>query len=93
MNINFENCIIPKTNRDKYTGCLECKYVDDSDSICVLRQCVHALKPKECFVRRRTEGKWITITENGQQEVCSNCGKKRFRKSQIYCGYCGSENL
>lgn len=93
MNKEIENGTVPKIIEDEFTGCWDCKYVNDSEYLCVLRQCVHALKPKECFERQRLEGKWVTITELGQQEVCSNCGEIRFRKGQIYCGHCGSKNL
>ena len=92
-NKGFENCIIPKIFSDNYTGCWDCKYCDDSEEMCMLRQCVHAVRPKECFERNRSEGKWVTITELGQQEVCSNCGEIMFKHGQIYCGHCGSKNL
>ena len=90
MNKGFENCIIPKIFSDKFTGCLDCKYGNDSEAMCMLRGCMHAVKLKECFERKRSEGKWVTITELGQQEVCSNCGEK-LDKGAIFCSSCGTK--
>lgn len=36
-----------------YESCDQCIHADDDTNLCVLRQCVHALSPVECFRKKK----------------------------------------
>lgn len=36
-----------------YESCDICIHADDSTDLCVLRQCVHAIRPIECFHKKK----------------------------------------
>lgn len=47
---------------NEYKKCGDCIHSGDSEAMCILRQCVHAVKTKECFEPKkadREKGKWI----------------------------------
>lgn len=53
---------IPCKAYNEFEKCGDCIHSGDSEAMCILRQCVHAVKTKECFEPKkvdREKGKWI----------------------------------
>ena len=73
--------LIEEANHD-YESCAACVHSDDSEEICVLRRCIHAVsRLKECYVPKspaiepeRKNGKWIDDEGNAvTTKYCATC--------------------
>jgi len=58
-----EYCLLTVPVKASFVSCQNCIHADDSIEICKLRDCVHAIQPKERFVKRRT------ALEEGEQDA------------------------
>lgn len=63
--------LIGKSNED-FESCLDCVHASDSEEICTMRKCVHAIKfLYDCYEKaERKTGKWIS---KAMWYVCSEC--------------------
>lgn len=98
--------LIEEANPD-YESCADCIHSDDSEEICVLRRCIHAVSQlKECYVPKspaiepqRKKGHWIRHPEqknifNGKTIECSECHEKytvRYVEDELFCRHCGAD--
>lgn len=87
-----------------FASCTSCIHATDSEDMCILRRCVHAIAEiKECYERKeRGEGQWTGYkTENGWKRTdgspiiltCSECGGTVLNNGSAhwyFCPYCGS---
>ena len=86
--------MIEEANPD-YESCADCIYSDDSEEICVLRRCIHAVsRLKECYVPKSSTiertGKWIDC--DGGIATCSACGDRWGVYGVMkFCPNCGAE--
>ena len=69
-----------------FESCSDCIHSDDSEEICILRRCIHAVAQlNECYVPKqptiepeRNKGRWIkkTIKKKIENDYsCSECGR------------------
>ena len=84
--------LIGKPNED-FESCSDCIHADDSEEICILRKCVHAIKYLyDCYEKAEQKtGKWIDITKSDGCFLwkCSECGNDYIEDTD-YCPYCGA---
>lgn len=91
--------LIGKPNED-FESCVECVHANDSEDICVLRLCVHAIKYLyDCYEKAERKdatdtnvGKWINCKYPLGE--CSNCHAivDIQNNEANYCPVCGSRN-
>lgn len=90
--------LIEESNPD-YESCADCIHSDDSEEICVLRRCIHAVsRLKECYVPKSSTiertGKWIDYSEDGYVE-CPFCHSATNCDDNIdelhFCFSCGAK--
>ena len=80
-----------------FESCNKCIHSDDSEEMCILRQCIHAVAQlKECYVpKQRKKGMWIEHNPHkwglGIVFECSECGEKIDCEPSNYCPNCGAE--
>lgn len=92
--------LIGKPNED-FESCSDCIHAEDSEEICILRKCVHAIKYLyDCYekVGHKT-GKWEWVQHDSNPELgnwnCSECGFipasfNLAKKHLNYCPNCGA---
>ena len=83
----------------EFKSCAYCIHYEDDSELCILRQCEHAVIPRECYEPKqpnRPTGKWergylISVMTGGMHEIwrCSNCKAKVLEKKK-YCAECGA---
>lgn len=87
-----------------FASCTSCIHAADSEDMCILRRCVHAIAElKECYEpKERGEGQWTGYkTENGWKRTdgspifltCSECGGTVLNNGSAhwyFCPHCGA---
>ena len=85
--------LIGKPNED-FESCSDCIHADDSEEICTLRKCVHAIKYLyDCYEKAgQKTGKWIHDGKDfphGNDWIhCSVCGKRGINVPADLTNYC-----
>ena len=83
-----------------FESCGKCIHYDDSEEMCILRQCIHAVSQlKECYVPSK-KGKWIEQDDSwdGVYYECSACGEPwttidgtPWDNGMNFCPNCGAD--
>lgn len=45
--------VIEVRQNPEFAGCDQCVYRTDAANICIQRECIHAISPRDCFVKRK----------------------------------------
>ena len=94
--------LIGKPNED-FESCSDCIHAGDSEEICILRKCVHAIRYLyDCYEKAEQKtGKWAYKTTDAYiQRTCSACGwsERMYHRNhnqdgliRNYCPHCGAK--
>ena len=87
-----------------FESCFECIHSDDSEDMCILRQCIHAVGAfKECYEPKKAEreqGKWVEDDDGWDGVIwrCSECNAlftltdgTPEENEYHFCPKCGAE--
>lgn len=79
-----------------FESCEDCIYSDDSDEVCTLRGCIHAVvELKECYKPKQRTGKWLRVpckfvTSKSYVYQCNKCEAASHFASE-FCPHCGAK--
>ena len=90
-----------EASNPEFESCADCVYSDDSEEVCILRGCIHAVaQVKECYVPKsptiERTGKWKRVSADkyipsaSHVYRCSRCGDINWLISK-FCPNCGAK--